>query len=312
MDMALKVSEDDDLEALVLDAPAETFIANGEFLDFLGQGNLDFLTALTNLWDNLSVYEHPKIHGRSVVIHKPTVNILGGATVKGLGLAMPPEALGTGILSRLILIHSEMTEKKIAFPDEVPEDASDQIVETLQKIRTDLRGKITRTKAAEDTLAKMYKTFPGIPDARFADYSSRRFTHLLKIAMLIAISNYRTELTAEDAVAANTVLHVAETRMPKALGEFGKSKYSDVANTIMDMLAHATKPMSHTDVWKVVAKDLADVKELGVIMKNLLSSEKVQVVTMAGKQGYMQRHVEHKEWSKDLLDMGYLTEEERI
>src|SRR3990167_2294095 len=99
--------ENVDLESLVLDSPSEVFIANGEFLDFIGQGDMGFLTALTNLWDNLPFYEHPKLHGKSVYIHKPTVNILGGATVKGLGMAIPPEALGTGILSRLLLIHSD-------------------------------------------------------------------------------------------------------------------------------------------------------------------------------------------------------------
>jgi hypothetical protein len=310
-DMVKKVDLDDiDLEALVLDSPSEVLISNGEFLDFIGQGDMDFLTALTNLWDNLPVYEHPKLHGKSVFIHKPTVNILGGATVKGLGMAIPPEALGTGILSRLLLIHAEPTDKKITFPEEVPEEASDQIVESLMKIRTDIKGRVGRTKEVETVLDKMYKKYPGLEDSRFSDYTSRRFTHLLKLTMLLTISRHSTTITVEDAMIANTILHAAEGKMSKALGEFGKSKYSDVSNTVMDALSGSHHPMTHTELWKLVSKDLSDIRDLNTIMKNLLTSEKAQVITLAGKQGYLPLHKTHKEWDKDLLLHDYLREGE--
>lgn len=308
VDMIKRISPDDvDLEALILDVPSEVTIANGEFLDFIGQGNMSFLTALTNLWDNLPFYEHPKLHGRSVFIHQPTVNILGGATVKGLGLAIPPEALGTGILSRLLLIHSEMTDIKIAFPAEVLEDSSDEIVETLLKIRTDLKGKMDKSAKAEIIMDKMYKNYPGLEDGRLADFASRRFTHLLKLSMLIALSRNSQVISEEDALKANTILNAAERKMPKALGEFGKSKFSDVSNTIMEVLGKAHKPVSHSELWKFVAKDLSESKDLGTIMKNLLSAEKIQVITLAGKQGYLPLHREHKEWDRELLLEDYLT-----
>lgn len=319
MDMVRRVLDDfeggldDDLEALILDKPSEILIANGEFLDFIGQGNMDFLTALTNLWDNLAVYEHPKLHGKSVFINKPTLNILGGATVKGLGMMIPPEALGTGILSRLLLIHSEATSHKITFPGEIKEDASDNIVELLKKIKTDVKGKIDRTKEAENLLDKIYKTCPGQEDQRFADYASRRFTHLIKLAMIVAISNNKTTIEAEHALIANTVLHAAEKRMPKALGEFGKSKFSDVSNSIMEVLSKAYKPVLHSELWKIVAKDLSDVKDLGNIMRNLTLSEKVQVITLQnGKQGYMPLHKETRAWDKGLLLEDYLLDGEEF
>lgn len=312
VDMIPKIDEDADLEILVMDAPSEICIMNGEFLDFIGRGNMDFLTALTNLWDNKNEYEHPKLHGKSVFIQKPTINILGGATVKGLGLAIPPEALGTGILSRLILVHSEPTNKKITWPVPIPDSASDNIVEVVMKIRTDLKGTIERTKEVEKLGMEIYTTFPGIEDGRFADYCSRRYDHLLKLSLLICISRGATLMNMEDMLKANTILHMAEKKMPKALGEFGKSKYSDVANTIMDALGRTHKPLSHSELWKMVAKDLSDIKDLGMIMKNLLTSDKAQVITAAGKQGYLPLYREHKEWDKELILEGFLTKEEEI
>jgi len=111
MDMARRADFDEmDLEALVLDAPSEVLVANGEFLDLIGQGNMDFLTALTNLWDNLDKDEHPKLHGKSEGTGSPTINILGGSAVTGIGMAIPPEAVGTGIRHGLLMFHADMTE----------------------------------------------------------------------------------------------------------------------------------------------------------------------------------------------------------
>lgn len=310
VDMKPKLDLDEDLELLVLDIPSETYICMDEFLDFIGHGNMPFLTLLTNLWDNKLEYEHPKLNGKSVTIYKPTVNILGAATVKGFGLACPPEALGTGILSRLLFIHSDPTEERITWPEDIPDDANVWLVERLQSIRETVKGPMTRTSEATEILDRMYKQNPGIDDARFADYTSRRFTHLLKLCIMIAASDLRTCINKRDALEANTILHAAEKHMPKALGEFGKSKYSDVSNTIMNILNSATKPVIHNKLWKAVAKDLSKQTELHDVMRNLLLADKVQVMTVAGIQGYMAKHVVGKAWHDDLILKDYLLERE--
>ena len=66
----------EDIEMLAMDSPAESYIMSGEFTDFIGQGNMEFVTLLTNLWDNLDEYKQPKIQGKSVHVHKPTANLL--------------------------------------------------------------------------------------------------------------------------------------------------------------------------------------------------------------------------------------------
>ena len=263
VDMQYKLDVDDyeDLELMTLENPSETFICAGEFLDFIGHGNMQFLTLLTNLWDNLDYYDHPKLHGSSVHVHKPTINVLGGATVKGFGLACPPEALGTGFLSRVLFIHSEPTDRKITFPAEIVAGADEWLIDRIKDIK-EMTGAITKSPEAAAILDRIYKEDPGIEDGRFNDYATRRFTHLLKLCTALACADLRTEITEHDALEANTILFEAERNMPKALGEFGKSKYSDVTNTIMGILNHATKPTSHNTLWKAVAKDLSKQTEL--------------------------------------------------
>jgi hypothetical protein len=301
---------DEDITMLVMDRPSEIFVVAEEFGDFLGQGNMEFATMLTKLWDNMDSYEHPKIHGKSVVVHQPTVNILSGNTVQGLALTIPPEGLGNGFMSRLIFVFAEETGIKITFPLPPDESIGDELVDHLQKIKEEIKGAITVSSKARKTLDRMYKEFIGVEDPRLKHYGTRRFTHLLKLCIIFAASDLRTEIDEIDALRANTILHFTELKMPKALGEFGRSKYSDVANIILDALNKAIKPMTHNELWKLVSKDLARTSELGELLKGLMAAEKIQVITLQGKQGYMPLHTEIKEWSPELLLPNFLTEKE--
>lgn len=314
MDMRSLTEEDldSDLMGLVLDKPSELYVVAGEFTDFIGQGGMEFMTMLTNLWDNLDVYTHPKIHGKSIVVEKPTVNILGGNTVQGLALAIPPEALGNGFLSRMIMVYAEPSGKKITFPKPISKSIQEDLITHLDYIKNNIKGEITYTSESIDIFDRMYKEFKDVEDPRFKHYSTRRFTHLLKLSMILCCAEHRTEITEDDAKNANTLLHYTELRMPKSLGEFGKSKYSEVSNTIIDLLSHSTKPVTMNQLWKAVAKDLSKITELGDIMKNLMHAGKVQVITLNNVQGYMPLHQETVKWDSSLLNESFLTPEERI
>lgn len=303
---------DDDLELLVVDRPSEICVVAEEFGDFLGQGNMEFATMLTKLWDNVDSYEHPKIHGKSVVVEKPTVNIISGNTVQGLALTIPPEALGNGFMSRILFVFAEETGIKITFPSPPDENLGTQLSEHLKQIKENVSGETKISKDARHILDRMYKEFHGIDDPRFTSYATRRFTHLLKLCLIFAAADLRSEINVEDALKANTLLHYTELKMPKALGEFGKSKYGEISNIILNNLHKTSKPLSHNDIWKVVSKDLSKTSELGDILKGLMAAGKIQVVTMHGKQGYMPLFEDIKEWDPSLLLHDFLSPKELL
>jgi hypothetical protein len=314
--MEMKPHHEDELDAdltdLVFDAPSELYVVAEEFTDFVGHGGMEFMTMLTKLWDNMERYEHPKIHGKSVVVEKPTVNIIGGNTVQGLALALPPEALGNGFMSRVIFVHSEATGKKITFPKPVSQSIKSQLVDHLLQVKETICGELTYSNETYALLDRMYKEFQDVDDSRFRSYSTRRFTHLLKLCSILAAIDLRTNISGQDALNANTLLHYTELRMPKALGEFGKSKYSDTAHLVLEALAHTIKPMTMNELFKVVARDISKITELADIIKNLMAAEKIQVVTIKGKQGYMPLYREVKEWDASLLNKNFLLEEELV
>ena len=303
---------DSDLEALVIDRPSEIYAFAEEFTDLVGQGGMEFMTMLTKLWDNMPRYEHPKIHGKSIVIDKPTVNIFGGNTVQGLALAIPPEALGNGFLSRVIFIFDEPTGKKITFPEPVNQQLKEEIVEHFRDIKENFKGELAYTKEARALLDRMYREAIEVDDIRFKHYSTRRFIHLLKLTIILSASKLSMVVSADTVIEANTILVSAEKKMPKALGEFGKGKFQEVASAVLDILSKTVTPVSINELYKKVGRDLSKMTELADIMKGLVYSDKVRVHTIAGKQGYMTHHTEGKQWPSALINEDFLTMEERF
>ena len=305
---SMKSFDDDiaDIENLSIDTPAESFIFAEEFVDFIGQNDTGFMMMLTKLWDNLSEYKHEKITGKDVVVRKPTVSLFGASTAETFAISFPIESLGTGFMSRVLLVYSESTGKRISWPA-IPDPLRQaQLVEALMEMRQ-LKGEMDLTVESKNLLGDIYQNMVFIEDERFTYYMERRQQHLIKLSMILAISNGRKVIATKDVIRANTMLVSAERRMPMALGEYGASKYSLVSGKLMKFLGAQTRPMSNVELFKVVGKDLDGMPDLVKIMENLKHSEKVQIKTILGKSGWVTKHSETKEWNPRFVDFNWLT-----
>ena len=295
---------------MTLDQPAQAFIAADEFTDFIGSGNMEFLTMLTKLWDCPDEYKQPKIHGKDAAVSQPTVNILSGNTPQGFALAFPPEAIGNGFLSRTIFVHGDTTGRKITFPPPPDPALRSALEQHLRQLKATIKGEAVVLPEAMELCEKVYTEFVDLDDVRFKSYSTRRFTHLLKLALCLAASELRVHITREDILHANTLLYFTEVNMHKALGEYGKSKVADQSNAVMGVLRDAKVPLSATDIWKKVSQEFAKIAELGDVLRNLEHAEKIQQVTVANKRGFLPLVKRRTVWSEDLIDRNWLTLEE--
>jgi hypothetical protein len=297
----------DSQESIESKPPAEMYIMADEFNEFLGTGNIDFISMLGNLWDYSGVYKSRIKNGKSVSVPNPTISILGGNTPTNFSLAFPPEVLGQGFFSRLLLIYGEPSGRKITFPKKPSSEATEIMISLLKDIKSHVTGVATITPGAESLLDKSYRIHTGVDDARFDSYNNRRFTHLLKLCLVVSAARISTQITESDVVYANTILTNAENYMPKALGEFGKARHSDVAHKILGLLDRATKPVLFKEIWKEVHNDLEKMNDLQAILASLALAEKIQ----ATNGGFLARKKMTEESNSDLLDYTLLTKEER-
>lgn len=287
--------------------PSEIFIMADEFNDFLGNGNIEFLSLLGTLWDYEGVYRNRIKNSKSIAINNPTVSILGGNTPTGFSLAFPPDIIGQGFFSRLLLIYGEPSGKKISFPKQPSDEDIFAVVSLLQDIKLHVRGIAKLEHKAESLLDHIYKTWRGMEDVRFESYANRRFTHLLKLCLICSAARVSSEIKEVDVIYANTILTHTEHLMPKALGEFGKARNSDVSHKIMQVLDQATKTVPVKDIWKAVHTDLDKYPELIEILRGLVAAEKIQQVN----GGFLPKRRVIEELSNGVVEYSFLTEEER-
>jgi Protein of unknown function (DUF3987) len=291
---------------------AEIFVMADEFNNFFGNGNIEFISLLGEFWDYEGIYESRSKHSKPVRVSNPTVSILGGNTPTNLATAFPPEVIGQGFFSRILLIYGEPNGRRIAFPTTPSAQESSIIIEYLRKIRS-LAGGITLTSEAQNLLERIYSEFTGFTDARFESYSNRRFNHLIKLCLVTAASRLSTKIERRDVIYANTVLVHTEHLMPKALGEFGKSRNSDISHRIITILENADGVMTLRDLWKHTSSDLEKMADLAILMQNLLAADKVQSIrTSTGTEaGFLVKRMIQVEHNTDFVDFNLLTPEER-
>lgn len=278
-DLAAQSSPSEDEDALWegVDDTAITpiLIANDEANDFFGINNIEFLSLLGSWWDYNGTYEVKYKTSKSDSIPNPTPSILVGNTPTNFSLAFPPTIIGQGFFSRILLVHGERTRGKITWPTPPPADATAAVVQSLQQIKSIAVGQYNPTPQARRLADHIYKQVDNVTDERFVSYFNRRFTHLLKLSLVVAAAKLEREITESTMVQANTYLTYIQNLMPKALGEYGRSSDSAVVQKIMNIVTRSTTPVTLKEIAKQTTNDVQSMVALRQIIEKLIHADKV-------------------------------------
>lgn len=285
----------------------EMLIAADEFNTFVGNGNIEFLSMLGVLWDHEGTFKNKVKNSKSVELHDPFVSIIAGNTPTGFSLAFPAESIGQGIFSRIILVHGEPTGKRITFPEIPSAESTKNILDVLHAIRAISKGEAVITDSAKRLLDAIYKSVMPLPDVRFESYMNRRFSHLIKLCLVLSAAAMRSIIEECDVVYANTILTHTEHSMGKALGEFGKSRHSDISHKLIQILENAYEPIPVKQLWMQLHNDLEDIGTMKDMLTSLVIAEKV----ISTKQGFLIKRKVFEEVDNKYVDFSLLTTEER-
>jgi len=263
--------------------PRDCIIAADEFNVFMGHSNVEFIDMLTDLWDFDDIYTQRIKNSKSVRVPYPTINILSGNTNVGISESFPTAVIGQGFFSRLIMVYSDPSGRRITFPPAPDPVVYQTFINRIKEIKSSFNGQITLTKAAENALEDIYQNWKDLEDVRFKSYSTRRFTHLLKLCLITAAARGEKEISLRSIEYANSIMHYTEYFMPKALGEFGKARNSDVTAKILELIDKAERPLDILkDIWPQARRDLDNQRQLSEILRNLQAAGKIQVINGTG------------------------------
>lgn len=213
---------------------------------FLGQGDIAYLSNLTDWYDSKDDWEYETVGRGKDSLQGLCLNLCGGTAPDWIQSMIPQEALGGGFTSRVIFIVEEKKRKIVPeyLVDDATRELGGKLLRDLERI-ANLSGEMTFDTGGKDAYVNWYvdqdtKLSAGkaaIPDQRFAGYCERRATHLRKLMIVCSASRGDDlKLTEADFTKARKLLEMVEVNMGRTFGGLGRARASDETDTVMSFI----------------------------------------------------------------------------
>lgn len=212
-----------------------------ELTVFLKAGDTNMLSMLCKWFECEDKYEYDTITHGMQDIPNIWVNLIGATTPRLLQTALPPNAFGTGLISRMLFICEDNKDRIVIYP------TLDERLEEDLMIDLDAIGLLSgQFKVAEGTpdvwdiytkwVYKMEED-PPIKDQRLLDCNQRQRVHFWKLCMVHSASRGDDmKITIEDAQSSIELLRVVQYKMPMAFAGIGENPLAGVQAQVMTLL----------------------------------------------------------------------------
>jgi len=256
------------------------FIAASEFGSFLGQNNLALTRFLIKMWDG-ETYTY-QLKKSKVELEEGLLTMIGGTTATDISMLLPPEAIGQGFMSRIILVYEAKKSRRIP-PSKagVKPELYDAIAERFREADK-MEGVFTFSKIAAELSDEIYMQDSRINDTRFIYYAERRHTHLLKLACCLAAARGSMEIDEIDIDQAELMLSITEETMPEALGEYGLSPLASAKQKLLEFIQHANGPVTDRVLWLVMQRDMRMVDFRNSLAEMINANKIISIKTKNG------------------------------
>lgn len=218
------------------DAQAGNLVSE-ELGSLLASTDRDLVNTLTDLFDcNEDIYKRTIGRGKERIA-KPWLNFVFGTTPQWMGANMDSSMAEGGFFSRIIFVHCD----EIKFTSPRPEVTDEHeilkaaLINDLVHINS-LRGKVTFSKEAGEAYDTWYMDTSRVTNAdpRTEGYLVRKAVHVLKVAMLLMLSERDTlVLERQDIERALTLLASIEKGISAAVGSVGRNSLLSHSQSVL-------------------------------------------------------------------------------
>lgn len=279
---AMVIEKDDQGNIIETKSHASLSVFSEEFAVFIGDSNPNMVITLTDLFDCPSTWKYAtKNKGRNDLTNV-YVNLIGAITPSLLQSKLTSDAVGGGLISRIIFVCAKGKRKPIALPFLTREEITlgETLIEDLDHINK-LEGPFRMSKEAYQQYATWYvdpNFTRAVPSDKFVGYNERRSIHLRKIAMLLSISNSDDLIIrTSHLIRAMSILEAAEAMMPMAFHGIGKANNSDVTADIANYIK-LKGTVTGTELTSRFIRDVNNTQELNGIIDLLNQAGLVKII----------------------------------
>jgi len=196
-----------------------------EFQVFISERNPDLITSVTDLFDCPDSWHYTALKSGVKDLSNCFISIIGAITPTLLQTKLSSDAVGGGLISRIIFVVGHGRYKAIAIPmlTKAEEKIRKKLYEDIQNI-ANMKGPFKLESAFLNTYAQWYESDDrsGVSSEQFVGYNARRALHLNKLCMIFSASESdEMIITKEHFERALAVLEYTEAQMAKAFHGFG-------------------------------------------------------------------------------------------
>lgn len=257
-------------------------ICASEFSRVIGQNNHSMLDFLGERYDGED-YEY-QTRQSHIKLKNTLINMIACTTPTSISNSLPPQAGGQGFLSRIILVYGAKKYKKVPRPKAPNLELVGRVKESISDAYYKLSGGFSEDSDAEKYCEELYDYEPEIADSRFVYYTERRFTHLIKLAMVLAASRGELNITKVDYEEAHRILRATEQGMPDALGEFGMNPLAQLKQEILEQLRAQQGPLAMEQVIAMFHRDARSNEIMEVVNDLIRSKQATMIQVQSGKR----------------------------
>lgn len=254
---------------------ASLTIFSQELTVFLGYNNTTLMSDITDWYDCRDHWTYRTKNSGTDEITGVWVNLIGATTPELIRSALPQDAIGGGLASRIIFIYEEEKKQTVATPflDKRDQQLREDLIADLSDINT-MRGEF---KITDEFLKKWISWYeyqednpPFLMD-NFQGYVNRRPTHMFKMCQIVSASRRSDMLITgdifDDALA---LLKETEKKMPRTFSGYGRAENSEVTSIVMRVIA-MSQSIKFNDLMRRVHNDVSTMDELQQIVQVLSS-----------------------------------------
>lgn len=273
-----------DMEGKVIGGESSSQSAMTLFSSELGtlihNNDRDMLDALTQLYDGNS-FEKETMKDGVITVENPSLNLVACTTPEWISSNFSAYSIGSGLLSRMLMVYASEKRQLVAWPGLVQEDEQEKalradLVDDLKEIAA-INGKMEATPEAYAWGDEWYKDLHQNARARMGDsradgYIARKQAHLVKLAMVLSASRSNDRvILLRDMQRADELTSALEKDMPMLFDFMGKTRDANQADRIVEFV-RMRPGCSSREAYHHVHNYFPKVTEFDDVLKGLLKA----------------------------------------
>jgi len=237
-----------------------------EFQVFLNDRDQMLIPSLTDLFDCADIWKYKTLARKTEDISNCWLNIIGAITPSLLQSKLSQDAVGGGLISRIIFVVGQgpKQRKALQFLTEEEEDIHAKLETDLQEI-ANLSGPFILSKDFLKAYVRWYEQEyddTGVASDKFLGYNHRRPLHLNKVCMCVSVSESNEMILNEEHFEkALAILQITEQEMPNAFYGLGLSSQSDVYAKFLSFI-EAREYFDWTELARTFHLDVENISQL--------------------------------------------------